>query len=178
MKKITNRLVTLLLLGMSASVAMADDAVFVEHFDTQEDFEKWTIINVEEGTATWSYRTSTGKPMLSKCAQILKHTPNAANDWLISQSFELQSGTLYELSFRATAGTFNKSEHLKAYLGSSDTADGMSTLLIDLDDLVRDDAADINRSVEFSVAESGTYYLGFLGCSEPEQGRIDLDDIT
>ncbi|MGN1245480.1 MAG: choice-of-anchor J domain-containing protein [Muribaculaceae bacterium] len=178
MKKISYRLATLLLFGVTASAALADNEVFVERFDTQEDFQKWTIINVEEGSVTWTYRTSTGKPMQSKCAQILKHSPNAANDWLISQPIELHAGTLYELSFRATAGTFNKSEHLKAFLGSSQSAEGMTCQLTDLDNLIRDDSSDINRSADFSVDTDGTYYLGFLGCSMPDQGRIDLDDIV
>ncbi|MGN0206557.1 MAG: choice-of-anchor J domain-containing protein [Muribaculaceae bacterium] len=178
MKKFYCRMASVLLSAAVAVSAIADNVVLVEGFDTQDDFNKWTVVNVEEGSVTWSYRTSTGKPMQSKCAQILKHTPNNANDWLISQPVQLEAGTLYELSFRATPGTFNKTEHLKAYLGTSATVEGMTRELINLDNMLRDDAADITRKVEFTVDASGNYYLGFLGCSPADQGRIDLDDIT
>lgn len=178
MRKTFYCLAASLLLGLDIFQIRANDAIFSENFDTQGDFDKWTIINTEEGSVTWSYRTSTGKPMKSKCAQILKHSPNAANDWLISPAFRLKTGTVYELSFRCTPGTFNKKEHIKAYLGNSQTVDGMTMLLLDLPDMLRDDEADITRKAEVTVKQDGIYYLGFLGCSEANQGRIDLDEIT
>lgn len=152
--------------------------IFSENFDAPEDFEKWTIVNVEDGSTTWTYRTSTGKPMKSKCAQILKHTPNKAEDWLISPGFELSPGNLYELSFRMTPGTFNKAESMHVYLGAGNVPESMDTRLLVLEDVLRDDNAEITYSVRFTPEESCVYHIGFLACSEPDRGRIDLDDVT
>ena len=167
-----------LFLGLSSQQARAEESVFSETFDTQEDFDKWTIINVEAGSVTWSYRTSTGKPMKSKCAMILKHSPNAANDWLISPEFTLKAGTVYELSFRCTPGTFNKAENLKAYIGTDTTVASMTTQLIDLNGMLRDDNADITRKAEITVETDGNYRIGFLAYSDADKGRIDLDDVV
>lgn len=167
-----------LLCGTTAHAQDVPKTIFREPFDTKEDFEKWTIVNVEEGSVTWTYRTSTGKPMQSKCAQILKHSPNAAEDWLISPEFRLEAGNLYEVSFRMTPGTFNKAESLKAYMGTGTDAASMTDLLISIDEVVRDDSADITYRVEYTPSDSGTYRIGFLGCSQPDRGRIDLDDVT
>ncbi len=178
MKKTFFCLAAALFLGISSQRLCAEESVFSETFDTQEDFDEWTIINVEEGSTTWTYRTSTGKPMQSKCAQILKHSPNAANDWLISPAFTLKAGTVYELSFRCTPGTFNKAENLKAYLGTGITVESMTTELLELNGMLRDDTADITRTAEITVDADGTYHVGFLGCSDPNMGRIDLDDVV
>ncbi len=178
MKRTFFCLTAAILLGAAVQTASAAETVLSETFDTQEDFNKWTIINVEEGTTTWTYRTSTGKPMQSKCAQILKHSPNAANDWFISPEFTLKAGTVYELSFRCTPGTFNKKENLKAYLGTGTTVESMTTQLIDLNGMLRDDNANITRTAEISVAADGTYRIGFLAYSDANMGRIDLDDVT
>ncbi len=178
MKKTFFCLAAALFLGISSQRLCAEESVFSETFDTQEDFDEWTIINVEEGSTTWTYRTSTGKPMKSKCAQILKHSPNAANDWLISPAFTLEAGTVYELSFRCTPGTFNKTENLKVYLGTDLTAESMTVQLLELKDMLRDDNADITRTAEITVTADGTYHVGFLACSEPDKGRIDLDDVV
>ena len=177
MKKTFFCLAAALFLGISSQQLCAEESVFSETFDTQEDFDEWTIINVEEGSVTWSYRTSTGKPMQSKCAQILKHSPNADDDWLISPAFTLKAGTVYELSFRCTPGTFNKTENLEAYLGTGLTAESMTSKLIELKGMLRDDNADITRSTEISVATNGSYRIGFHACSDANMGRIDLDDI-
>ncbi len=179
MKRTFFCLTTAILIGITPQRASATgETVMTEVFDTQDDFDKWTIINVEEGSTTWTYRTSTGKPMKSKCAQILKHSPNAANDWLISPEFTLKAGTVYELSFRCTPGTFNKKENLRAYLGTDTTIESMTTELIDLNGMLRDDNADITRKAEISVTADGTYRLGFLAYSDANMGRIDLDDVT
>ena len=178
MKKTFFCLAAAVFLGISSQQLCAEESVFSETFDTQENFDAWTIINVEEGSTTWTYRTSTGKPMRSKCAQILKHSPNAANDWLISPAFTLKAGTVYELSFRCTPGTFNKTENLKAYIGTDVTAESMTQQVIELTGMLRDDNADITRTAEVTVDADGTYRVGFLACSDPDMGRIDLDDVT
>lgn len=178
------KLPLLLCLGAALSPAAAlqvraegADPLFHEGFDTQADFEKWAIINVEAGSTTWTYRTSTGKPMQSKCAQILKHSPNAAQDWLISPDIQLDASKVYEVSFRMTPGTFNKTESLKAYIGRGKTAKAMTVLLKEITDVTRGDEVP-TYTATFQPSESGAWNLGFLACSKPDMGRIDLDDIT
>ena len=178
------KLPLLLCLGAALSPAGAmqvraegAEPLFHEGFDTQADFEKWDIINVEEGSTTWTYRTSTGKPMQSKCAQILKHSPNAAEDWLISPDIQLDASKVYEVSFRMTPGTFNKAESLKAYIGRGKTAEAMTVLLKEVSGVVRGDEVP-TYTATFQPGESGAWNIGFLACSQPEMGRIDLDDIT
>ena len=53
-KKMTLVVISLLLLLVSPAMASPGDTVFVEKFDTQEDFNKWTTIDLNGGR-TWEW---------------------------------------------------------------------------------------------------------------------------
>lgn len=157
--------------------AHADDVLlFEEQFDSQEDFDKWTVINVDEtSTTTWTYYTSKENGV----ARILKDmsTPRKQqDDWLISPAISMDAAKTYRLSCYVKSGVNNKKENLKITIGDKATAEAQTTELLDINGLTRDESRIF--SVNFNVSTTGTHHIGFYAYSEADQGRIELDSIT
>lgn len=159
-------------LGTTTVSANEVDTVFVEDFNSEEDFNQWESINPsEETTKTWIYYSTKGNGQ----ARILKESSVAHDNWLISPLFNLEEGKVYELSCYIYSGVYNKQERLKVTLGSARNVEAQTTNLIDLVDFVRGDATHYDQ--RFSVDATGEYAIGLYAYSQANQGRIEVDSI-
>ncbi len=159
-------------LGTSTVSANEIDTVFVENFNSEEDFNKWESVNPNaETTRTWIYYSSNGNGQ----ARILKEGSLAHDNWLLSPVFNLEAGKVYELSCYIYSGMYNKVERLKVTLGGSRSVDAQTTELLNLVDFVRGD--DTHYDQRFTVDATGEYAIGLYAYSIANQGRIEVDSI-
>lgn len=164
---------SLVILLLSISI-YADETtkVFEEQFNTEDDFNKWTIVNGDTTlTRTWIFYSQKDNGQ----ARILKEAAAAHDNWLISPMINLEKGKIYELSCYVYSGMYNKKESLRISMGTSADTISQTIELLDLRDFVRGDETHMEK--RFSVEENGTFHLGFHAYSIANQGRIELDSI-
>lgn len=95
------------------------------------------------------------------------------DDWMIVGPIELKANTAFELTLNAGCNGYD--ETIEVYLGTNNKVDAMNRRIID-PTLVNTGRKTINT--QFYVAEGGDYYIGFHGCSEPDQYFAYLFDFT
>ena len=146
--------------------ASPGDVVLEEAFDTQEAFESWTIVD-QNGGRTWEYLNGMAAYMLDY------QTGLPGDDYYISPEFELNADNVYELTFYM--GVLSKTENLRVLLGTSTDPASFTQVLADYPGVVRDDSG--NKTVKVYAATSGKYRLAFYAYSDPEQHRVEIDNV-
>lgn len=163
-------LATALLLGFSASTVHAErgDVVLKETFDTEEDFARWEVIDLNGGRA-WEYLNGTAAYMLDW------QTSLPGDDWLVSPAFELKPHTAYEIRFYMNVLT--KVESMRMALAPSNDPSVLSQhFLAEYDHVTSADKGE--KVMRFCTEDAGgTYYIGFYAYSDPDQHRIEVDNI-
>ena len=154
----------------SNKIAVGDGYVvpFVEGFNTQDDFDVWTIIDNNDGSK-WEYKS-----------QSLFYNYNndyiPGDDWAISPQIALRKGVSYKLSFDAKSSAYKKYvENFKAAIGNSPQPASMKTIK-DYPNFQQTEFE--KQSVIFSVDEDGYYYLGFYCYSDGRKGwSLTIDNV-
>ena len=160
------------LLGLSATLsnlwAKTGDQVFSENFNTQAAFNRWDVVDLNGGRA-WEYLNGTAAYMLD----YLTFLPG--DDWLISPAFELQPNTAYELRFYMNVLT--KVESMRVALApSNDPAVLSQHFLAEYDHVTSNDKGEQVIRI-CTDNQGGTYHLGYYAYSDPDQHRIEVDNI-
>lgn len=135
-----------------------------------------SIQNVGAGS-NW-YTAAIGSPVDGFADEHLEYNANSqpANAWFYSQGVNLIAGKTYQLSY-LYGGSTNFSfltNRLEVKLG---TAPYNTFMTQALDDHPNIKHGAIMNYVNFTVATTGTYYLGYHAYSIANQGKIFLDDI-
>ena len=91
---------------------------FTESFDTEDDFDLWTVLNANGGS-TWSYEASSKSAVYTYDDNHLE-----GDDWLFSPAFSLQKGKKYKLSYSFRIRQKNYAESFSVHLGKAQTAAG------------------------------------------------------
>lgn len=166
--RLSLRALSLGLMAFVSTVMWANpgDVLLEETFDTQEAFESWTIVD-QNGGRTWEYLNGMAAYMLDY------QTGLPGDDYYISPEFELDAGTVYELSFYM--GVLSMTENLKVMLGTSTDPASFTQVLADYPSVVRGDSGD--KTVKVYAATSGKYRLAFYAYSEPNQHRVEIDNV-
>lgn len=160
-----------------ACAAPAGAQLISENFDgvTPNDLPAdWTRENANGDGYVWM--TSTSYACSGNSANI-HHNSVAMDDWLFSPGVALTAGWTYTLTFNYRAGLVSDPEDLTVYLGSSATSGAMTTQLIDLPSITNT-TCQLATVTDFTVASSGTYYIGFWGHSAADQFYLTVDDVT
>ncbi|MDE7437867.1 MAG: choice-of-anchor J domain-containing protein [Muribaculaceae bacterium] len=126
--------------------------------DSQEAFDSWTSIDVNEdgGDNQWHYSAS------NQGALYVENRKQSADDWLISPQVELKAGTTYHVSaWVQSLSTFtsDKQQISLHYATSTDPAALTPNLLIKNESLTKT-AYPIEFAGDFTPAENGGYYIG------------------
>jgi hypothetical protein len=100
----------------------------------------------------------------------------AADDWLISDCFNLSSSEIYRLGFRYKTEDAFWPENLSVHIGTQPTHIAMNVLLADMPELVN--SVYEQTFIDFTVPADGLYYFGFYCYSEALMFNLYLDDIT
>lgn len=102
---------------------------------------------------------------------------DAADEWLITPSFSLQAGYIYELTFQQkvnSSGTVNRVEW-KA--GKSASVADMTIDVAPAAEYSYNYGSWVKETVKVSVPEDGDYYLGMHIISDASQGAFYFDQI-
>lgn len=156
------------LMAFAATTAWANpgDVLLEETFDTQEAFESWTIVD-QNGGRTWEFLNGMAAYMLDY------QTGLPGDDYYISPEFELDADNVYELTFYM--GVLSKTENLRVLLGTSTDPASFTQVLADYPGVVSGDSG--NKTVKVYAATSGKYRLAFYAYSDPDQHRVEIDNV-
>ena len=152
-------------------------ADYVMAFEPTQDFSGWLIDDANNDGYSWSVNQYTG--VNSSYGAIYNYNPNtitAADDWLFSQCFVLDSAATYYLSFLSRVASASFPEDMSVFIGSAQESTFMSTQLMQLNNITN--VIYDSLGVLFTVPTSGVYYLGWHAESSANSWRIDLDNIN
>ncbi|MGM9868046.1 MAG: T9SS type A sorting domain-containing protein [Sodaliphilus sp.] len=144
---------------------------YSEPFDTQADFDLYTVINAGGSSRTWTYYSS------KQLAQYWENTSNV-NQWLITPPIMLEEGKTYELSFRTGLESATSSSHYKqlnVYVGTGNTVEAQTTELFG--ELIQS-AIMTGKTAYFTAPTSGAYHFGFNVTGQSSTYAIFVDDIA
>ena len=101
----------------------------------------------------------------------------SADDWLISQCFELESNKTYTLGFKYRVASAAYPEQMNVCIGTSQQASSLTNVLLQMNNIIN--ISYDSTFVSFSVPSDGVYYIGWHAINSPaNMWRIDLDDIN
>ncbi len=113
----------------------------------------------------------------SRSMQIDKNATTAMNDWFFLPALNLTAGLSYRLFFRYNTGSGGStSENLKVYYGAAQNVAGMANSLVTMTGI--NNSAFLSKTVDFTPASSGSFYIGFQGSSAANQTYMVIDDIS
>lgn len=148
-------------------------APFEQHFDTQADFDQYTVINNNDDHAVWKWMQEGENGV----ARVNFSGSNPQDDYLVTPRIYLEKGKAYDLSFAVNAERADKTERIEVLLSSGEpvVADFTTTLL---------PAIDVHKADQYHKMHAmivpqndGIYYIGFHGISDPNKYYLKLDDI-
>ncbi|QQS35336.1 MAG: hypothetical protein IPM56_13930 [Ignavibacteriales bacterium] len=136
----------------------------------------WTRINAGTGN-DWQRSTSAPYAGLGNMRYTYNST-NAANAWMITPGFALESGKKYYVSFyQNTSGSYP--EKLKVTVGTAPNVAGQTTTIWDnAGGTSLTNAAYELRIAEYIAPATGTYYFGFNCYSDADEWYLNVDEIT
>ena len=156
----------------AATAAMAQQPVslpYKQTFDTPSSMNDFYVVNANGDDDTWSYN-----PMIHCAKNSTAWSPTDSDDWLILP-LRLEAHASYTMSF-VMYGAAMSTERFDLWLGTEPTKAAMTQQLMEPKEVKLADQNSVQRT-QFSVDESGIYYLAFHDCTEMGQGTIFLDDI-
>ena len=116
--------------------------------NNSSDFANWEVENVDGG-ATWTY--------YNKGASISSYTN--VNDWLFTPAVELEKNKRYVLCYKlSTSMSFYA--NVEMTVGTEAASSAHSQVVDSYTNLYQNGFAEF-QSPQFTVAETGTYYIGF-----------------
>ncbi len=142
--------------------------IFYEDFYTSDDFNEWTVKNLNEDSKTWVYKAD------KKAAYCEYNSSMASDDWLLSTFILLKPGLTYQLSYTVNTDSYAEENFKVGYSTSYDIEDFI---------LVADHADYKNATKEtfvqtFTVTEEKEYCLAFHAYSPKDRYYIYLHDVT
>lgn len=153
---------------------VSTDNMLSASFDTADDFAKFTKINVEASTYTWSYDKS------AQAAYIRNEFGSTASlpkdDYLVSPALALKAGVYYQLCFTAWNGSAGYPERIGACIGKQPTADALNDFIIA--DTELEGAGRTKFNTTFTVEADGDYYAALHAASAPGMFTLFADDFT
>lgn len=170
-------------------------ATYTENFDATTGIALptgWTSIDVAndgaaEGNAKWAtYGIGINMQTPSNIAfggtgRCMGYTYNLngtspANDWAIAPSMSLVTGQNYRITFKYACLSATYPEKMKVFIGSAATVAGMTTQLQDFPNI--NSATYADATINFTVATTGTYFIGFQAYSSADQFTLRVDDVA
>lgn len=148
---------------------------FSTSFDSQEEFDLFTVINSNNDGFQWQWSNFYGA---EKCASIKYNLNEAMNDWLISPGLKLQGGKNYKVSYLAYCAGSNYPERLEVAYGNAATAEAMTSILVPPTEIRDEISSAVKTSVMLTPEADGTYYIGFHGISDAGMFFLYLDDFS
>lgn len=154
----------------SIAFGEASDVPFASGFDTQADFDAFTIVNSNNDDGVWFYDNT------QKLAMYKYNTFNKADDWLITPALKLEASKTYKVRFKAASTSRLYPETLEVKLGTTTDAADFTTTLFPATDIVNEDLQEYETTMQ--VQADGIYFVGFHAVSKKGLYYLALDDIA
>jgi len=139
-------------------------------FDTQEEFDFFTLENIGDGSRGWDYSSSRARyyvsPMVSN-----------ANVWLITPNLALETGKSYKMTFKTWVSSTATLSHknLKVTVGQGAAAASQTQTLFDKSIAT---TTQTEYEVIFYVGQTGKWNVGFNCYGSANSTDIFVDDIS
>lgn len=149
----------------------------------EEDFESANVPELPECTTTenlivgntWETAELDDFGFSSKVLKY-KYSSSPADAWFFTNGIKLEEGVTYTLGYTYGTNMTNYTEKMKVTLSSFADAESVTEILEDHSEIVNVQAE--SNNIEFTVSETGVYYVGFNVYSEEFQDELYLDDIV
>lgn len=164
------RLTSLLLLAtLSSLTAFGGDTIFVEHFDTQEAFDKFKTVDSNSDGSTWAWDKDSHDARCLYSGQSL-----SSDDWLLTPEQSFKAGRVYSVSYHVYGDGLGYREHFATGWGSGTAVASYTTLQPRT--LIDHSGSDFTNNIVCTA--DGNYRVGFHAVSDALQFGVSLDDIV
>lgn len=152
----------------TAGISAPDSDTYFCGFDTQEEFDTFTVINANGDNQQW-VRSIEGY------AFALYNISMPMDDWLISPAIHLEAGKRYVVSVDCKASSSNFPERIAIYMGRGTTvADATHTLV---EPTVITNTLLSGYGDYFTPEETGDYHIMLHGCSDADMSTLTADNF-
>jgi len=159
-----------------SSKAVMSNSIYLGHHNApanidlknKDFFNQHSVIDANKDDATWSFDSSKGA--VYKYSKV-----NDGDDWLISPAFYLEAGKAYDFEALANAYSDKYPEKIEICMGTTPTAEGMITTLVETTTLL---GATSSLTAGIIPDVSGEYYFGFHAVSDAFQWSIYLNGYS
>ncbi len=151
--------------------AQIDELPYVNSFDDAADQKHFTIIDANEDGRTWNWYNGMARYTYS--------STNQGDDWLVSPAIKLVAGKKYAFSIAAHAQTASYPERIEVKAAQENTAEALAagTEVLPSTDVTTVGFVTFENN-EFTVAESGYYYIGVHAISDADKYYLYVDDFV
>jgi hypothetical protein len=162
-------LLTLLPCTMSAQSSDAKTLPYVNNFDSQDDFNQFTVKDVDGDGSTWAFDSN-------RQAANSSGTWGTPDDWLISPALKMSADREYSVSFKTFSAYDAYNQKYNVVLGQGDDVSAYKDTLI-ADIVVKYTTPQV-MSAKFRVKSDGDYHLSFhIFESSPFYGAV-IDSLS
>lgn len=165
MKRIFTSLFALVLCAVPA----LSQVIYSTDFASEEDFQQWTVFDVNEDGSTWEFDSGTDPYHLFYSY----NSTNAADDWAISPAIVSEEDGTVAVSFTVKGSSYG--EKLQLMYGDAPTVEAMTSAASEVLAL-SDDVTD--HLYLLPVTAGKPLYLGFKACSDADKWRLYLCGVT
>lgn len=158
-----------LLATLSTMTAFGGDTIFVEHFETQEAFDKFKTIDSNADGTTWAWDKDSRD---ARC--LYSGQSQSSDDWLLTPEQPLKGGRVYSVSYHVYGDGLGYREHFATAWGSGTDVSSYQTL--QPRSLVDHSGGDFTNNI--ACTADGYYRVGFHAVSDALQFGLSLDDIV
>lgn len=150
--------------------AVIETLPYVNTFDDAADQKHFTIIDANADGKTWNW--------YSGMARYTYSSTNQGDDWLVSPAIKLVAGKKYSFSIAAHS-TSSYPERIEVKAAKENTAEALAagTEVLPSTDVTTAGFVTFENN-EFTVAETGYYYIGVHAISDKDQYYLYVDDFV
>ncbi|MBQ6769290.1 MAG: choice-of-anchor J domain-containing protein [Prevotella sp.] len=151
--------------------AVIETLPYVNSFDDAADQKHFTIIDANEDGRTWNWYIGMARYTYS--------STNPGDDWLVSPAIKLVAGKKYAFSIAAHAQSASYPERIEVKAAQENTAEALAagTEVLPSTDVTTPGFVTYENN-EFTVAESGYYYIGVHAISDADKYYLYVDDFV
>lgn len=146
----------------------ACEVPYEEYFNTEEDFNLFTIVDANNDGSTWEYNATNG------VAYCTFSSMQASDDWLITPEIHLTPGRKYNFSFSARRGMTSYLQQIGASFGEG-LDPSTYTEIVPRTNLPEN--AWVNLKTTVTVKADGVYHFGLHDQSPVDGYRTYVDSI-
>ncbi|MGE0560232.1 MAG: T9SS type A sorting domain-containing protein [Flavobacteriales bacterium] len=134
----------------------------------------WIVDNVNTDAYAWETST-TSFTSAPNAMRIRWNSVAAMDDWAFTPQFNFTAGQAYKFIFSHSVAGASFPEKLSVMLGTAQNSVSMSTVLFN--DTNMTNTAFVIDTIPFTLASTGSYFIGFHGYSDADMFAINIDDV-